>query len=94
MAHRPQLGECVLGAASRTSPDEADRLIDHRARRQRRLQLDSASKRAREDLRIVHSDSSWFGEQLPEFSGVPIEDVSAVGAENLSRFGMSSTVRC
>ena len=27
----------------------------------------------------MHSDSRWFGEQFPEFGGVPIEDVSAVG---------------
>ena len=64
LAHRPQLGERVLGAAPGTSADEADRLIDHRAGGQRRLQLDRESKCVREDLRVVHSDSRWFGEQL------------------------------
>src|SRR6202158_2433651 len=79
LAHRPQLGARGLGAAPGTSPDEADRLIDHRARRQRRLQLDGESKRVREDLRVVHSDSRWLGEQFPEFGGVLIEDVFAMG---------------
>jgi len=40
LADRPQLRERVLGAAPAASPDQADRLIDHRSYRQRGLQLD------------------------------------------------------
>jgi hypothetical protein len=64
LAHRPQVGERVLDAASGASPDQADRLIDHRARPQRRLQLDGERKRVGEDLRVVYSDRRRFGEQL------------------------------
>ena len=39
LADCAQLSERLLGAAPAASPDQTDRLIDHRARRQRRLQL-------------------------------------------------------
>ena len=79
LARRPQVGERVLDAAPGASPDEADRLIDHRARRQRLLQLDGQRERVGEDLRVVYSDRRWFREQFAEFGRVVIEDVFAVG---------------
>ena len=50
LADRPQLSERLLGAAPAASPDQADRLIDHRARRERRLQLGGQRQRVRENL--------------------------------------------
>ena len=62
LAHHPQVGECVLSAAPRPSPDEPDRLIDHWSRRQRRLQLDGERQRVGEDLRVVHGDRCFTPE--------------------------------
>jgi hypothetical protein len=81
LADRSQLSECVLGAAPAASPQQADRLIDHRSRRQRGLQLDRQRRRLGEDLRVVHGDRRGFGEQLAEFGGVLIEDILVVGVD-------------
>jgi len=45
LAHHPQLGERVVGAASGASANEADRLIDHGAGQQCRPANWSSSKR-------------------------------------------------
>ena len=65
LTHRPQLSERVLGAAPGVSPDDADRLIDQGARRQRRLQLGGESERVREDLRVVHSRGAGLANDSP-----------------------------
>jgi len=79
LADRPQLGECVLGAAPAASAQQPDRLIDHRSRRQGGLQLDRQRHRLGEDVSVVHGDRCGFGEQFPEFDRVLIEDVLVVG---------------
>jgi hypothetical protein len=73
------MGERIGDAAPGTSPDEADRLVDHRSRRQSGLQLDGKRQRVGEDLRVVHSDRRRFGEQFAELGRVLIEDIFAVG---------------
>ena len=66
LAHRSKVDECILDTATGTSADEADCLIDDRARRQRLLQLNGQRKRAREDMRVVHRDCRWFSEHFAE----------------------------
>ena len=64
LADCAQLSERLLCAAPATSPDQTDRLIDHRARRQRRLQLGGQRRRVREDLSVVHCHRRGSGEQF------------------------------
>ena len=77
LADCAQLSERLLCAAPAASPDQADRLIDHRARRQRRLQLCGQRRRVGEDLGVMHRHRCGFGEEFPQFGGVLIEDVFA-----------------
>ena len=78
-ADRAQPGQRVVRGTAGTAADQADGLLDHRPRGQRRLQLPGQRERFGTDLRVVHGDGGTPSKQFAQFRRVVIEDILVVG---------------